>query len=200
MNQTLWGLFVVVFASTAVVPGPNVAFSVAQALNYGFQRALPAAIGFALGTGCHALVVLSGVGLLAREYSVVLIVLKWAGVAYLIYLAIKAFSPKSDLALGVAPPTSSARLVLGAILVSFTNPKGLLASLLIYPAFVDPTLPYVSQSLVLGLTAMAISLAVYVGYMLIAARAQRLFKSRGTMSKVVGLLYVGVAVALALKG
>lgn len=200
MNQTLWAMFFVVFASTAVVPGPNVAFSVAQSLNYGFRRSMPAAFGFALGSGCHALVVLSGVGLLAREYGFVLVALKWAGVAYLIYLAIKAFSPKSELVIGQAEQTSVSKMILGAILVSFTNPKGLLASLLIYPAFVDPNLPYVSQSIVLGLTAMAISLAVYMGYMVVAAQAQALFKNRGTLSKVVGLLYLAVAGALALKG
>lgn len=200
MSLTLWTMFFVVFASTAVVPGPNVAFSVAQSLNHGFRRSMPAAVGFALGTGCHALVVLSGVGLLAREHQSVLIALKWAGVAYLVYLAVKSLTARSEQKMVEAGETSVTKMIFGAILVSFTNPKGLLASLLIYPAFVHPELPYLSQALALGITAMLISLTVYAGYMLVASQAKVLFRNKITMSRVVGLIYLSVAVALAFKG
>lgn len=198
MDPKLWTMFFLVFATTAIVPGPNVAFSVAQSMHFGFRRAVPAAVGFSLGTGCHALVVLSGVGLLAHEHGAILSVIKWAGIAYLLYLSVKVLTSRSEQQMVEAEETSVTRQIFGAILVSFTNPKGLIASLLIYPAFVNADLPYVPQALILGVTAMLISLVVYAGYMLIAGQAKALFQSRAAMNKLLGAIYIGVAVALAM--
>lgn len=199
MNWTLWSMFFVVFASTAMVPGPNAAFSVAQSLNYGFRRAFPGAVGFALGTGCHAVVVYSGVGLFAKDHPMVLAALKWGGVGFLVYLAVKALLAKGEQNMVAAQETSVSKMIFGAILVSFTNPKGILASLLIYPAFIDPDLAYVPQAVAYGITGMAISLVAYTCFMLIADRAKALFRSKAAMNKVVGVIYAGVAVALAVR-
>ncbi len=196
MNETLWAMFFVVFASNVAVPGPNVAFSVAQSLNYGFRFALPAAFGLSLATGCHALVVLSGVGLLARQYDVVLIALKWAGVAYLIYRAMKAFSPKSEFAAGVAQKRSITKNIFGAILVYFTNPHAIIAGFLIYPAFIDPNLPYFPQSLIITATSMSISFAIYAGYMFLAAKSKNIFLHGDNIRNFIGYLYIGAAAFL----
>lgn len=193
-------MFFVVFASTAVVPGPNAAYSVAQSMQFGVRQALPVAIGFACGTAGHAVLVFSGIGLLASEFPAVLRVLQWAGVLFLVYLAFKAMTASTRQTAGRAQQARPLDLILGAILVAFTNPKGLLASLLIYPAFVDPTLPFLTQAIAYGATGAAISFTVYAAYIAIAGSATALFQNKATLGKVVGIVYLCVAAALALRG
>ncbi|NBB81878.1 MAG: LysE family transporter [Alphaproteobacteria bacterium] len=199
IDPSLWFLFFVVFASTGIVPGPNVAYSVAQSLSFGFRRAMPVALGFAIGTGGHAVVVFSGIGLLAERFDFVLTAIKWVGIAFLIYLAIKAFMAKGETRAVDAEAVSARDLVWGAILVSFTNPKGVIASILIYPVFVNETLPFLPQAVILGLTGMACSLVIYAGYIFIAGQARVLFKNQVSISRLAGVIYIGVAAALALS-
>lgn len=200
MDYALWTMFCVMFFTTLAVPGPNVAFSVAQSLHYGSRKASAAAIGFALGTGLHAVIVLSGVGLLAQKYVIILHVIKWAGIALILYQAFKAFSvTPTELETRSVTPSTTRELIVGAVAVSCTNPKGIIASLLLYPAFVNPGLPYLPQAVLLGITAMTISLFVYGGYIHIAGQAKRILNNRVAVSRFVGVIYVGVAAALAIS-
>lgn len=198
VDPSLWFLFFVVFASTGIVPGPNVAYSVAQSLHFGFRRAVPVAIGFAIGTGGHAIVVFTGIGLLAQGFEDILVAIKWVGIGFLLYLSVKALTATGEQKLVDAEAVTPRQLILGAILVSFTNPKGVIASILIYPVFVREDLPFLPQAVILGLTGMACSLVIYAGYIFIAAQARSLFKRQATISRLAGLIYLGVAAALAL--
>ncbi|API57429.1 hypothetical protein BMW22_39330 (plasmid) [Rhizobium leguminosarum] len=200
MDTALWTMFCIMFFTTLAVPGPNVAFSVAQSLHYGSRKASAAAIGFALGTGLHAVIVLSGVGLLAQKYEIILHIIKWGGITLILYQALKAFSVKpTELVTKRVTAATTKELILGAIAVSCTNPKGIIASLLIYPAFVSPKLPYLPQAILLGITAMTISLLVYGSYIQIAGQAKRLFDNQVAISRIVGVVYVCVAIALAIS-
>ena len=200
MDIALWATFCIMFSSALVIPGPNVAFSVAQSLHYGARRASAAAIGFALGTGVHATVVLSGVGILAQRYSSIMYVIKWGGIALIALQAVKALRTKpAELTVNEITEATPKELLFGAIAVSCTNPKGLIASLLLYPAFVNPRLPYLQQALILSFTAMTLSLLVYGSYVQIAGKAKGLFKNRTAINRFVGVIYIGVTIALAIS-
>lgn len=198
MDLSLWVAFSTMFATALAIPGPNVAFAVAQSLQHGVARALAAAVGFALGTGFHAAMILSGVGFLVRHDGHVFAVLKWAGVSYLLYYAVKSWvATGGDFELLDTETTSSRRLVLGAFAVSCTNPKGWLASLMIYPAFISARLPYAPQAIGLGLTAMAISLLVYGSYVVVASQVRRHMTNRVMLNRIVSVVYLLVAAAIA---
>lgn len=109
MDFQLWILFCVVFLSAAILPGPNVAFSMAQALDHGFKESFPGAVGFGLASGGHAVIVLSGLGILVSNNPDILFWLKWVGVAYLFYLALKSLRSHSQ----VVVATSSKRTQIG---------------------------------------------------------------------------------------
>ncbi|MFW8643195.1 LysE family transporter [Rhizobium beringeri] len=125
MDTALWTMFCIMFFTTLAVPGPNVAFSVAQSLHYGSRKASAAAIGFALGTGLHAVIVLSGVGLLAQKYEIILHIIKWGGITLILYQALKAFSVKpTELVTKRVTAATTKELILGAIAVSCTESQG----------------------------------------------------------------------------
>ncbi len=191
--------FVPVFASVLALPGPNAAFAVGQSLKYGVARSLFVPFGFMLATGIHAAMVLSGLGVLVLQYASALMILKWLGVFYLLYLGYKAFTAKSSV-LAVSPEPMSRRAMLTtAMLVSLTNPKALLASLMLYPLFIHDAGSYAAQSVALGLIAMLVSFGIYAGYVLAASLIRRrLVRSHGA-NKIVGAFYLGAAGALAAK-
>lgn len=191
--------FVPVFASVLALPGPNAAFAVGQSVKYGVVRSLFVPLGFMLATGIHAALVLSGLGVLVLQYASALVILKWLGVLYLLYLAYKAFTAKSSVLPVSSKPMSKRTMLTAAMLVSLTNPKALLASLMLYPLFIRDDGSYAAQSVALGLVAMLVSFGVYGGYVLAASLVrQRLVRSHRA-NKVVGAFYLGAAGALAAK-
>ena len=94
MDSGLLIAFIPTFAAVLALPGPNAAFAVGQSLKYGIRKSFAVAAGFMLATGAHAVIVLSGLGLLIESYTGVLEIIKWCGVAYLVYLAKKLFFSK----------------------------------------------------------------------------------------------------------
>jgi len=122
-----------VFAATVMplvcTPGPDILFVASQGLSGGPRAAMRANLGVLLGYTMHALLAVSGVAPVLFE------VLRWVGVVYLAYLAIKlirsAIHP-GHLSLAKAPDNA---LVRRGFLTSFLNPKGLMVYFAILPNF-----------------------------------------------------------------
>ncbi|WP_047244488.1 LysE family translocator [Chromobacterium subtsugae] len=197
MDFQLWMLFCVVFLSAAILPGPNVAFSMAQALDNGFKQSFPGAIGFGLASGGHAVIVLSGLGILVKNNPGIFFWLKWIGVAYLLYLALKSLRSRSQIAVATSSKRTPFQMFTGAVIVSFTNPKGILTNIILFPTFINNNISYAPQCIALVATAIFISTSVYALYMLMARHAAKIFKTKRQMSLVTGILYIGVAIAIA---
>ena len=85
-SELLWALvlFVVV---TLFTPGPNNTMLMTTGLNFGFRRGLPHLWGVALGFAVMVLAVGLGLGAVFQAYPAAYTVLKYAGAAYLLYLA-----------------------------------------------------------------------------------------------------------------
>lgn len=198
MDLNLLGLFALAFTAAVALPGPNVAFAVALVLRHGRGTALPGALGFALATALHAGAVLAGLGLLIQQHRDSLLYLRWTGALYLVYLAVRALRSSAGPSTTRAAAPAARRLFLDALLISLSNPKGWLASLLTYPAFIDPQRPYAPQALLLTLTAVAISLSIYGGYMLLAHRARAAFAKETQLNRISAGIYLLVALGLVL--
>jgi threonine/homoserine/homoserine lactone efflux protein len=82
----LWALLLFVLV-TLFTPGPNNTMLMTSGLNFGFQRGLPHLWGVALGFGLMVLAVGLGLGAVFQAYPVAYTVLRYAGAAYLLYLA-----------------------------------------------------------------------------------------------------------------
>jgi threonine/homoserine/homoserine lactone efflux protein len=87
MSQPLLIAFVVFAAVIFFTPGPNNIMLLSSGLTYGFRRTLPHIAGITLGMGFMVAAVDLGLGTLFTAYPVLQTVLKYAGAAYLIYLA-----------------------------------------------------------------------------------------------------------------
>lgn len=192
-------LFILTFGSILILPGPNSAFAVGQSLKFGVISSLVVPLGFMSATGLHALFIFSGIGLIIQENSLALSILKWLGVLYLLWLAYKSFTSKPS-KIAVSPKEiSKLKMFFSAMFVSLTNPKALLASLMVYPLFLSAEHVYTEQAVILSLSAMAISFTVYSSYSLAALALKNRLASSKLTNKIVGCMYLGAASVLAEK-
>lgn len=199
MDLARLALFILTFGSILILPGPNSAFAVGQSLKFGVVSSLVVPLGFMSATGLHALFVFSGIGLIIQEFSMALTVLKWLGVLYLLWLAYKSFISKPS-KIEVSPKeVPKLKMYFLAMFVSLTNPKALLASLMVYPLFLSAEYAYTAQAVILSLTAMAISFSIYGSYSLAASALKDRLAGSKLANKIVGSMYLGAASALATK-
>ncbi|MGF7192323.1 LysE family translocator [Robbsia andropogonis] len=196
MDLHLLILFIVAFTSAVAVPGPNIGFAVAQTLRYGRETIVPCSLGFGLATAIHAIVALSGVGLIIRDHRSILNYLRWFGAIYLAYIAITAFFAKPSPSDQKVVVSSQNKIFIDSLLVALINPKGWLATLLTYPAFISSHVPYIHQALTLSVVGVIVSLIIYGGYMFLAQKARAAFDNVSIINRVTGSFYAAIALCL----
>ena len=197
MDTSLLILFAFTFLPAVAVPGPNAAFAVAQSIRYGHRKAMLAPLGFAAATTIHVTLIFSGISILVAKYAEIFILLKWVGVAYLFYLAYRAFNSTSSAVFSSDIDASPLKIFSHSILVSLTNPKAILVGVLVFPLYINSQAPFAPQAMAIGITAMLISFFVYSTYVLCAGSLVSKLKASKHSNHVVGSIYAGAGVALA---
>jgi len=202
MNVELYLAFVAATTILILIPGPAVALIVATSLSHGTRAALVTVAGSSLAIaallGVTALGMTSLMLLLSQWFEV----LRWAGVAYLLYLGIQQWrSSPTSLAGTLATTVSARKFFLRGILVSASNPKTLVFYAAFFPQFVDPAMPLGPQLAALCLTFFLIATLFDSGYGILAGRLRSLLTSeRGARirARVTGSLLIGAGLGLAL--
>ncbi|MCS4314070.1 threonine/homoserine/homoserine lactone efflux protein [Pseudomonas sp. SJZ103] len=162
--------FLVTCLIVVLIPGTGVIFTVSTGLTAGKRASVFAALGCTAGILPHLLASVLGLSALLHTSALAFEVLKYAGVAYLLYLAYATWRDRSAFAMNDAPTVATARsLMLRGFLLNILNPKLTIFFLAFLPQFVAPgsTAPAV-QMLVLSAVFMAMTFAVFVIYGLLA--------------------------------
>lgn len=174
MAWEIWLAFIGAAVVIAVSPGAGAIQSMATGLTHGVRRGYWSILGLEIGLMLQLLLVALGLGALVTSSIVAFNVVKWIGVAYLIYLAVRQWRTATrDLREQVGTATSDggrAALVLRGFLVNATNPKGLVFFLAVLPQFVVPTAPLLPQYLAIGVTMVAVDVVVMGLYTRLAVR------------------------------
>lgn len=166
MSLDFWLTSIVVTAT----PGTGALFTIAAGLARGVRAGLIAALGCTLGIVPHIALALSGVAAVFVTFPAAFALIKWLGVAYLLYMAwgtwqqTGVFDPGGD---GPSPGTGSAvwRVIGSAVLVNLLNPKLTLFFFVFLPLFTVPADGHpVANMAVLGLLFMGITLAIFALY------------------------------------
>lgn len=140
-----------------LTPGADMLFCLAQGARGGARPALAAAAGISAGCMVHVTAAGLGLGALVARAPMAFDVIRWAGVAYLLWLAVRTLrgGPAGD-----AAPVRPARAFRDGLVVNLTNPKVILFILALLPQFVDPARPVLPQFLILGAVLAAGGMAV----------------------------------------
>ena len=155
-------------------PGTGVLYTLAAGLARGRRASVFAAFGCTLGIVPHMTAAILGLAALLHASAVAFQVLKYAGVAYLLYMAWEALRERGALRVDAEPGTRSAmQVVVTAILVNILNPKLSIFFLAFLPQFVaaDDSEPVATMA---GLSAvfMLLTFGIFVVYGLLAAAAR----------------------------
>ncbi|MBN4665144.1 MULTISPECIES: LysE family translocator [Pandoraea] len=189
----------------AGTPGPGIAAIVARVLGRGTQGAIAFTAGVAIGDVVWLTLAVLGVAALAHTFSGVFLAIKYAGAAYLLYLAWKmwhapAIAPTEPMA--AVPRERSWRLFLGGLSVTMGNPKVVVFYFALLPNLLDlqrvTALGYLE---VVGVT-LAVLTLVFGTYIVLAARARRLLSSARAvrrLNRATGTVMAGAAVAIATR-
>jgi len=181
MSLQVWTGFFIACWMISLSPGAGAIASMSAGVTLGFRRGYLTAIGLQLGLALQIAVVAVGVGALLATSQLAFTLIKWFGVAYLAYLAIRQWrAVPMDLGAQVADeqaPPRIAALVLRGFLVNVSNPKALIFMLAVLPQFVDPQAPLTAQYLIIGVTMVSVDLIVMAGYTSLAARVLTLLRT-----------------------
>ncbi|WP_324827585.1 LysE family translocator [Qipengyuania zhejiangensis] len=193
--------FMLVTATTSIVPGPSMLFVMGQAIWRGARSGWAALLGMQIGYCVWWLLAALGLGTLARTYPLAFRLLALAGIAYLAWLGIKAirhsFHAGEDSEAPAQAPSDNAFRD-GAI-VAIGNPKSLLYVVAIIPPFVDPAQSVGGQIVVLAIVALVLDLAVgwlYIGAGRRLASAMERAATRRWVDRGIGLAFLAIAAAI----
>ena len=162
--------FLVTALIVVLIPGTGVVFTVSTGLMLGRRASVFAALGCTAGIVPHLLATVLGLAAVLHMSALAFQALKFAGVAYLLYLAWATWRDKAAFAIDTPSGARSPRdIVVKAFLLNILNPKLSIFFLAFLPQFVSPAAASpLLQLLVLSVVFMAMTFAVFVLYGLMA--------------------------------
>ncbi len=131
-----------------LTPGADMMFCLAQGLRGGARPGWAASAGISAGAFVHTFLAGIGLGALVNAHPAAFDVIRWAGVAYLLYIAWKTL--RTPIGSSDAKPLTSRRAAWQGFVVNLTNPKVILFILAFVPQFVDPSRAVLPQFLIFG--------------------------------------------------
>ncbi len=149
-----------------LIPGTGVLFTISTGLSQGRRSASFAALGCTLGILPHLLATIAGLAAVMHTSAVAFQALRYAGTAYLLYIAFSTWRDRSTFSLqDEVPAQKNSKLVLKAFLLNILNPKLTLFFLAFLPQFVHPgSLSAMTQLLSLSAVFMLMTFVVFVFY------------------------------------
>lgn len=166
--------FLIVALIVVATPGTGALYTLAAGLGRGKRASVVAAFGCTLGIVPHMLAAITGLAALLHASALAFEIVKYAGVAYLLYMAWATWRERGALSLQPADSQAAARsdlqVTIEAVLINILNPKLSIFFLAFLPQFVqasDPT-PLASM-LSLSAVFMVMTFAVFALYGLCAA-------------------------------
>lgn len=178
MSITSYLAYALALAIAAAIPGPGITAIVGTALGRGFRATVPMVTGLVLGDLFYLALATLGLAVMARELGGVFEIVRYAGAAYLAFLAWRfwriGITPES---VDAAGRVSNRGVFLSGLAVTLGNPK----TIVFYVALMPAVVPVGSASLadfgVLALLTIAVLYLVVLPYAWLAARARHLMKS-----------------------
>jgi len=197
-------LFSTACLALTATPGPDMLLIASRSASQGRAAGFATLAGIQAGTYCHALAAAFGLSQLFLLVPLAYDVVRYAGAAYLLYLAWK--TVRSSAPATVAQP-DAARHAIGTmfrqgLLTNLLNPKMALFVLALFPQFVQPEVGSVEVQIMLLATILnAIGIVVNGAVIVAASRLGRLFSGEGRLRRLpqylLGAVFAGLAVRLA---
>lgn len=195
--------FALVALGLVLTPGPNMVYLISRSIAQGKMAGTISLTGVAMGFVFYMFAAAFGLTALLLAVPFAYDAIRWAGAAYLLYLAWNAvkpgarslLEPRTDLALD-----GPGRLFAMGFLTNLLNPKIAVLYLSLLPQFIDPAAGHVlTQGITLGLTQIAVSVTVNFLIVLAAGSVAAWFARRPTWLRLQRWLMAGVLAGFAVR-
>ena len=185
-------------------PGPSIAALVARVMTKGLAGVFPFLLAMWGGEAIWLSLAVFGLAYVAQTFHLAFVALKWAGVAYLAYLAWKMWTAPVAVAESEMPQADSPlRLFLAGMAVTLGNPKIMMFYLALLPTIIDLAAVTLVGWAELTLTMVAVLVAIDLGWALAAAQARKLLRSPRAVriaNRISAGTMAGAAAAIAARG
>ena len=202
MDIQSWILYTLAAIGLSLTPGPNGLLALTHGALYGARRTIATILGGSLGFTLVIALSMFGIGALLAASVGLLVVLKWLGGAYLVWLGIQVWrSPSIAVSREKVGSGSPGLLFRAGLLSAVSNPKGILFFVAFLPQFVDPARSLVVQFAIMATTFVVIEFLYELMVAALADRVQPWLASVGkNFNRVFGGVFVAIGVLLPLRG
>jgi len=172
MAFDIWLAFFTACWVISLSPGAGAIASMSSGLQFGFLRGYWNVIGLQLALAVQILIVAAGVGAVLTASALAFNLIKWFGVAYLVYLAIKQWQqkPSTITTEQQQPQVDPLAMIMKGFLVNISNPKAIVFMLAVLPQFIDPVQALIPQYGIMMLTMITVDMIVMAGYTCLAVK------------------------------
>lgn len=200
------GGFAALCLGMVLTPGPNMAYLVSRSICQGRGAGLVSLLGVGTGFIVFLSATVLGLAAMLKALPLAFEVIRWAGAAYLAWLAWNALRPggHSPFQVRELPPDAPWRLYSMGLITNLLNPKAAMLYLSLLPQFIDPARGSVlMQGLLLGGMQIVISLSVNSVFILVAGEIARFLSGRPLWARVqrmvMGSVLAGLAAHMAIN-
>jgi len=194
-------LFVVTSIAVILMPGPAMLFVISNGLTRGPGSSISAALGTTTGVFFHMFCAAFGLAVILQTSAIAFTLVKVAGAIYLVVLAIKTLMSKDPLIHQLEAQTKSGNSIFWqGIFINILNPKLSIFFLAFLPQFIDPTLSSAtSQTLVLGMIFIAMTVCIFIGYGMFASLLRRKVLNSPKILRVIRWCFASAFMALGIR-
>ncbi len=184
-------------------PGPSIAALVSRVLARGFRDVLPFLAAMWLGEVLWLTLAVAGLAAIAETFHLLFVVIKWAGIAYLLYLAWKMWTaPHTVDPATLAADRSPTGMFLTGMAVTLGNPKIMVFYLALLPSIVNLNTITVLGWAQLALTLLVVLIGIDLTWSLLAVKARGFLRTPRAVrlaNRASATMMTGAAVAIATR-
>jgi threonine/homoserine/homoserine lactone efflux protein len=205
MSLSGLAVFAAVYFVFVITPGPGMAAIVARGLGTGTRGWLPYGLGFMVGDMVWFTIAATGLAALAHQFALAFMMVKYAGCAYLIYLAWKIWQApvRTDDISGVTTATDAWPSFVGALSLCLGNPKVIVFFISIMPLVIDVGQVTLASYFAMLVVMAPFSIILSFSMLYLAKRARNVFRSATALRRInrgSAALMAGAATIIAIKG
>ena len=202
MDHSSFYAFIFAATALAIVPGPTVTVIIANSLKHGSRAGLLNVLGTQIGVIIWLGIAALGLGAAIHVMGVWFDLLRYGGATYLVWLGIKLFRSKGDLAAATERARPNGSFLLQGLVVILSNPKMLVLFGALIPPFIPQGADVMTATLQFGATFAVIACASDSAYAILSGRAGKWLSRRRirALEIISGSCLIGGAAWMVLKG
>jgi threonine/homoserine/homoserine lactone efflux protein len=195
MTLHIWWLYVTAVFLISATPGPNMLHVMSQSIHFGPRRALATMAGLMSAVLLCLIASALGLGAVLKAAPRLFDLLRYAGVAYLLYLGIKAWrAPVSTGEVAPGPRRGGWALYMSGLLTGLSNPKLIIFAAALFPQFIDTRAAFAPQLAILVASFVVIESFWYAVYALGGVRLARFLEPahrQRLFNRATGVMFIG---------